>query len=132
MKKIKGFTLVELIIVMAILAILMTAIIQLFKPIRDTYVDSTLYETQRTAQNGVVKYITESVRFSTDLGIYTNNKSSNVVKAVEDFAEAYLTANGADVNGTNIAEVKKYAEVIIIDNGTHKYNNRDWKGRLLR
>ena len=51
--KFKGFTLVELILVMAIMSILMLAIMNMFKPIREIYVDSTQYEAQRTAQNGV-------------------------------------------------------------------------------
>ena len=70
-KKFKGFTLIELIAVMAILVILMAAIMNMFKPIRETYVDATLYESQRTAQNGVVQYIAESVRYSHSLGLYT-------------------------------------------------------------
>ena len=53
-----------LIIVMAILTMLMAAIMQMFKPIRETYVDATLYENQRTVQNGVIQYISESVRYN--------------------------------------------------------------------
>ena len=55
MKKsqLKGFTLVELIVVMAIMAIFMVAVAMMWQPIRDVYVDSTLYETRRTAQYGV-------------------------------------------------------------------------------
>lgn len=93
MKKTKGFTLIELIIVMAILTILMAAIMQMFKPIRETYVDATLYENQRTVQNGVIQYISESVRYATDMGIYTKNNTSNVTEAVNAFADAYIAAN---------------------------------------
>ena len=136
MKKFKGFTLLELIIVMAILAILMTAIIQLFKPIRETYVDATLYENQRTTQNGIMRYISESVRFSTDLGIYTNNKASTATDAIEKFAAEYLPAYGVNPGDSNyndnVKELKKYAEVIIIDNNKYNYRGKDYTGRLLR
>ncbi len=142
MKKIlKGFTLIELIIVMAILAILMAAIMNMFKPVRETYVDATLYETQRTAQNGVVTYITESIRYATDLGMYTKDKVSNVTKAVEEFTKAYLEANGvkttdsdytAKYNST-LTKMKEQAEVLIIDNdNTYAFSNVGYKGRILR
>lgn len=140
-KNLKGFTLMELITVMAILVILMAAIMNMFKPIRETYVDATLYETQRTSQNGVVQYITESVRYSTDLGMYTKDKVSNVSGAVDKFIVAYLKANG--VNDTDAADTSKYtttrdelkknAEVIIIDNiSNYTYNNGTYHGRILR
>lgn len=141
MKKIKGFTLIELIIVMAILTILMAAIMQMFKPIRGTYVDATLYENQRTAQNGMIQYISESVRYATDLGIYTKNNTSDVTKAVDAFADEYIAKN----NITNISggvqyaddtkeAIQRYAEVIIIDNDTnYTFNNiSGWRGRVLR
>lgn len=141
MKKLKGFTLIELIIVMAILTILMVAIMQMFKPIRSTYVDATLYENQRASQNGMIQYITESVRYATDLGLYTTDKASSVTAAVDEFADAYITANnivditGGAQNATNAKEaIQRYAEVIIIDNTTsYTFNNvNGWKGRILR
>lgn len=149
MKKIKGFTLIELIIVMAILTILMAAIMQMFKPIRSTYVDATLYESQRTAQNGMIQYISESVRYATDLGLYTKDKASTVTAAVDEFADAYIAANNIvdipAVTGPPAIPAKNYAtdtkeaiqrcaEVIIIDNDTsYTFNNvNGWKGRILR
>lgn len=135
-KLLKGFTLVELIIVMAILTILMTAILAMFKPVRSTYVDSTLYESQRTAQNGIVQYITESVRFSTDLGIYSKDQVTNASGAVNAFAAKYCTENGitvaADVT-TATDYIKEHAEIIIIDNeNAYAYKNEDWHGRIIR
>lgn len=126
MKKfLKGFTLLELIIVMAILSILMAAIMRMFKPIRDTFVDSTLYENQRTVQNGIVQYVGESVRYATDLGVYNE---SNMSAAVEEFAKAYCRKNTkADKN-----EIKKNAEVIIIDNSQYTFNGAQCTGRLRR
>ncbi len=120
--KFKGFTLVELIIVMAILVILMAAIMQMFKPIRETYVDSTLYENQRTTQNGIIKYISESTRYATDLGIYNKSTAQD---AVNEFAKAYVDKNKT----ISEDDVKKNADVIVIDNAT-SYNGHI--GRLLR
>lgn len=128
--KLKGFTLVELVVVMAIMGILMVGIMQMFKPIRTIYVDSTQYEAQRTAQNGVVQYITESVRYATDMGIYTDNSPSS---AVDDFAAQYCTDYAIDSAKVSdvTSEIQKYAEVIIIDNKTTHYS-KDYTGRLIR
>ncbi len=134
--KLKGFTLIELIIVMVILTILMTAIIQMFKPIRATYVDSTLYEARRTTQNGIIQYIGESIRYATDLGIY---QEDNIDDAVEEFAKNYCRKNPkADKD-----DVIKNAEVIIIDNtatvsggeitsSPYVFNDKHYMGRVLR
>lgn len=128
--KLKGFTLVELIVVMAIMSILMVAIMNMWKPVRDTYVDSTQYEAQRTAQNGVVQYITESVRFATDMGLYNNVTSPQA--AAKAFAEAYCDANGySKTDPNNLNEIYKHAEVIIIDNTTQHYS-KNFTGRLVR
>lgn len=142
--KLKGFTLVELVVVMALISILMAAIMNMFRPIRDTYVDTTQYEAQRTAQNGVIQYVTESVRFATDLGIY-NQGVSSAQDAVDKFATEYCKnigvldkTTGALVSPYTAAdqtqitnEIKKYAEVIIIDNKTAHYTKGHW-GRLIR
>lgn len=134
--KLKGFTLIELIIVMAILTILMAAIIQMFKPIRATYVDSTLYEARRTTQNGIIQYIGESIRYATDLGIY---EEDSIDDAVEEFAKMYCRENEDAVE----ADVIKAVEVITIDNtativggkvtsSPYVYNDKYYMGRVLR
>lgn len=151
--KTKGFTLVELIVVMAIMSIIMAGVMQLFKPMRTIFVDTTQYETQRNAQNGIIKYITESVRFATDMGIYdTSNANStpsvpSAAKAAEYLAEEFCINNKIidavtkdplppydSTAVTNIKnEVIKYSEIIIIDNVTkHRYTGRDYTGRLIR
>lgn len=138
MKKfIKGFTLIELIIVMAIMSILTVAMVQMFKPIRETYVDATLLESRRSAQTGITKYITESIRFSTDLGFYTKNKVSDIKGAVDKFANNYLDAKGvtdATERSNKKIAIERYADVIVIDNTTdaYSYNGNDYTGRLIR
>lgn len=132
-KLIKGFTLIELIIVMAILSILTLAMAQMFKPIRETYVDATLIESRRSAQTGVEKYITESIRYATDLGIYT--EVSDISTAAWEFATAYLNENGVTApSADDIKSVTKKVEVIVIDNTEDKYtyNGTPYRGRLLR
>ncbi|MGN1304928.1 MAG: type II secretion system protein [Oscillospiraceae bacterium] len=124
MKKIlKGFTLIELIIVMAVMSILMLGIMRMMDPIRTTYVDSTYYESQRTTQNGISTYIGESLRYATKLGIYTGTSSSDLATAVANFKSksGYNAAVDGDIN------------FIVIDNTTeYIYRNEKVHGRVLR
>ncbi len=137
-KLLKGFTLIELIVVMAILSILMAGIMQMFKPIRETYVDSTLIESRRNAQTGVTQYITESIRFATDLGLYTKSGAGSITGAVNEFADKYLDHVGISTTDPSYANKKKaiqeYADVIIIDNtaDAYEFNGDTYTGRLLR
>lgn len=130
MKKLKGFTLVELIVVMAILAILMAAIMNMMKPIRATYVDSTYYERERNTQSGIAQYIGESIRYATNLGIYTDDKTASgktpsSVNTVRDAIDQFITETG-------ITDESKI-NVITIDNKTaYAYNNSNYYGRLVR
>ncbi|MCL2053814.1 MAG: prepilin-type N-terminal cleavage/methylation domain-containing protein [Oscillospiraceae bacterium] len=78
MKRFKAFTLVELVIVMVIMSILMLGIMQLFKPLGDVYSQATTMETQRTAQNGIMRYIAENIRFATHLAVDNNSTSPAV------------------------------------------------------
>lgn len=122
MKKLKGFTLLELIIVMALMSILMVGIMNMFKPIRSVFVDSTLYESQRTTQNGMVKYITESTRYATNVAL--DNKSSTAEAAVKAFCDK-LTWNDAQI---------RKIEVLYVDNATDNYIDgyQFFRGRLYR
>ena len=155
MKKIKGFTLVELIIVMAIFAILMAALVNMMVPIRRTYVDSTLYEAQRNTQNGITQYLAESVRYASDIGIYTKDASVSYsvdgiavnrnVTSIDDAVKYFLkdvsgeTAANSDstltANAQSIsAALAPHVHIITIDHtkNTYTYNGTDVKGRLFR
>lgn len=124
-KQFKGFTLIELIIVMAILSILMVGIMQLMRPIRSTFVDSTYYEAQRNTQSGMATYILESMRYATKAGIYNEQDPSisNLSDAISKFTSdtGYVASDDGDLN------------VITIDNKTiYKYNNANSYGRIVR
>lgn len=124
MKKIKGFTLIELIIVMAVMSILMIGIMQMMRPIRDTYVDSTYYEAQRNTQNGIATYIGESIRYATNIGVYTEGVTGGVTSLSDALSDFATTSEIADANKYN---------VIVIDNkGEYKFNNASCYGRVLR
>lgn len=122
MKKIKGFTLIELIIVMAILSILMAGIMQMMKPIRSTFIDSTYFEMQRNTQNGMITYLSESLRYADNIGIYT---SGSVANAINDFKTNVAPATPA------LADSQIH--VITIDNKMdYTYNGTTgFRGRIV-
>ena len=135
MKKIKGFTLIELIIVMAIMAILMSALMQLMKPIRTTYVDSTLYEAQRNTQTGIGQYLCETLRYASDVGIYSASDANvtDSVSAAKLFLEE-ITGNPYASMTADDKELENRLEIITIDQsqGTYTYGGRDYTGRIVR
>lgn len=136
MKKLKGFTLIELIVVMAILVSLLTAILQLMEPVQEAYKDSTVYEQQRTVENGIISYIAESTRYAKAIsiidegvGIDTNNDGSADIHPNNLNAAANYFINK---NGLKVADYKNI-EVIVIDRSTvFKYKGKDVQGRLVR
>lgn len=161
MKRLKGFTLVELIVVMAIMTILMAAIMNMMKPIRSTYVDSTLYEAQRNTQTGITQYLAESTRYAAAMGIYTKGESatysiggSNVSRTATDVAAAakYFLDDVSGLTAANLVadpakktaavaaantlrkDLEKHVQIITINEVDDKftYNNKKFHGRLLR
>lgn len=136
LKSLKGFTLVELIVVMAIMVSLLTAILQLMEPVQEAYRDSTIYEQQRTVENGIISYIAESTRYAKAIsiidegvGIDTNNDGSADIHPNNLTAAANYFINK---NNLDVADYKNI-EVIVIDRSTKfQYKGKDVQGRLVR
>lgn len=126
-RRLKGFTLIELLVVIVILGIVMAGIMAIIKPIRTVYVDSTLRESQRTTQNGIAQYLTESIRFANDIYIY-NSDTMDISTMISDFQ----TKTG--MNELTPKYEKTRTEIIKIDNATtfSFKNKNDLTGRLIR
>lgn len=120
-KHLKGLTLIELVIVMAIIGIIVMGILNFFKPIRQVFVDSTVYEQQRTVQTGIAEYITESTRYATNLGIYSRSQVSNRTGAINAFCSL-----------TGLSATDKRIHVITINNtSSYTYKSKTYRGRIL-
>lgn len=136
LKSLKGFTLVELIVVMAIMVSLLTAILQLMEPVQEAYRDSTIYEQQRTVENGIISYIAESTRYAKAIsiidegvGIDTNNDGSADIYPNNLNAAANYFINKNNLGVSNYKDI----EVIVIDRSTKfQYKGKDVQGRLVR
>jgi prepilin-type N-terminal cleavage/methylation domain-containing protein len=137
--KVKAFTLIELIVVMAVVAIMMAAIMKFFEPIRMIYNDATFYEQRRSVTNSMVKYTTESIRYAKYLGIYsqnevgvhTNDPGANAAAAASLFRTKMTAA-------PNSVTIPLTATINVIELDYHnnydiaKYNNKFYYGRLYR
>lgn len=142
MKKVKAFTLIELIVVMAILVGVLTAILQLMQPVTEAFNDSTEYERQRTVENGIITYITESVRYANKLsicdeGVTTSpydyvapggsvSSKTKQINSETDAVTYFCEKNKIDMSDDD--EMEKI-QVIRIDRSTNYDGNR---GRLIR
>jgi type II secretory pathway pseudopilin PulG len=135
--KLKAFTLIELIVVMAILIIMMAAIMKFFEPIRQVYNDATFYEQRRSVTNAMCKYTTESIRYAKYLGIYPKSEvggsgPKDSARAAASRLQTSLMAidstlripNGAEVNVIELDYSQSYPATL--------YNNKQYLGRLFR
>ena len=100
-----GFTLVELIIVVALLAIMMGAILRLLDPIRSVYKDT--YDTVNTKTVGetMISYVEDRVRYSTNVLVLENYVGVPKITPIPGKSSAKV--------GTSKYE---YTNVIVVDN----------------
>lgn len=137
MKKLKAFTLVELIVSMAIFGIIMAAVMQMIQPISNSSVTAKITNEQKNVENSIATYIGENVRYATNLVIV---KGGNFQNAVNQFVNSNpLDIYGQEIPYTSRPELKKDIIVICFDGtSTYKFIDADtdpanqYKGRLLR
>lgn len=63
-KTVKGFTLVELILVMGLMAILMVMVGLIMKPISQVFADTTQYTEDRQIMDGIAQYLDDSLKYA--------------------------------------------------------------------
>jgi type II secretory pathway pseudopilin PulG len=136
--KLKAFTLVELIVVMAILMLMMAAIMKFFEPIRQVYNDATYYEQRSSVTNSMCKYTTESIRYAKYLGIYSSNEVATITNPKGDAEAAvgrFKASLATDVTPSIIVPHGTAINVIELDYSQFAagtYNNKTYDGRLFR
>ena len=134
--KLKAFTLVELIVVIAIFGILMAGLMNFFRPIRGTYVDSTLYEQQRTVHNGILEYLCENTRYAEKIRIYDEGVAAGTYDSSVDSGREAYTAFCKEMIDDSLYEPDdlkdlKYKVHIICINRKDAYDAEgQWKGAI--
>jgi prepilin-type N-terminal cleavage/methylation domain-containing protein len=139
-KSLKGFTLVELVIVMAIMTILLAGILQLFAPVRAAYTETAALESKRANCNSITKYMTESLRYAQYIGVYNSGSASGEMnatdaagaqKAAQALLDAIKTAN-ATMSDADIDAIAENIQVIVVDYKDREFMGQKYSGRLWR
>ena len=69
-KQLKGFTLVELVVVMAIFSMIMFGAMQLMDPVSKIFQRTSNYETSAATVDNVKRYIEGSIRYADFINVY--------------------------------------------------------------
>lgn len=69
MKKVKGFTLVELIVVVAIFGIIMAAALSILQPISDVFMSTAKYENARAYSDNERLFVENNLKYATNLTV---------------------------------------------------------------
>lgn len=101
-KKVKGFTLVELIVVTAIFGIIMAAALGLLSPVQKQFIRTAEYEGARAGVDNVNRYVTGTLRYVDRAWVYYGSDYvapdnsiaiTTIDNAVTDFANNYFLNN---------------------------------------
>jgi prepilin-type N-terminal cleavage/methylation domain-containing protein len=109
----KGFTLVELLVVMAIFSVLMSAALALTTPVSRMYKNTSLAERTYSYSHNIQEYIQGTLEYSDNLVIYTSDKLGAYATNLEALAEKYRADH--------------YHNLVTTDNGT---TTRDIVGKI--
>lgn len=132
----KGFTLIELIVSMAILSILMTAVFAMFSPVNKFYVNTDNIDKRFTASNGIMNYISENIRYSKCIYIFAgvddinNKKLEDSTSSKGHIYEFFMSDAGLD---SSLSGDLEKVQVISLENGgTNTFNGKSYYGRVYR
>lgn len=137
-RKFKAFTLIELIVAIAIFGIIMVGIMNLAQPITTSSATAKVANNQKNVEEATVSYIGENVRYATNLVVIEGGAKvgGTAVSSVKDAVDAFYKFSPVDVYGRLIddnADNRKNISVIVWDgrNGKYSYVNHNYTGRLL-
>lgn len=144
-KTLKAFTLIELIVVIAILGILMAGIMRMYSPVQSLYSDSQAISNSQSVENAIAGYIVNNTRNATNLWVYTDMASADA--AIQDFLDkgpsvvVKDTTTGSPTYGRMIGRtaVKEdiycicvnHATDYTVDGNAVASNNKAFRGRLV-
>lgn len=140
MKKLKAFTLIELIVAIAVFGILMVGIMRMVEPISQTAVNAKVMNDQRNVENAIATYIGENLRHATNLCIVKGGTPENAVNLFlsagyrDSLTGAKVNPGPVDVYGNKITDASKVNVIAFDGREIYKYEGYrpDYRGRLIR
>lgn len=136
MKKLKAFTLIELIIVIAIFGIIMGGIMQLFAPIHETATNAQVVNNQQNVENSIVEYLGSRLRYSTNLLIVQQGAQVGTINVTnaETAIDALFAFGPVNSKGRLLdSDANRYCVNVICFDGknAYSYGNKNYYGRLV-
>ena len=95
-KKLKAFTLIELIVAIAVFGILMAGIVRMIEPLSSTASSSAVLNNQRNVENAIVTYLGENLRYASNLAIIKGGTPDNAVQKFIDLAPSDYSGKQID------------------------------------
>lgn len=128
-KKLKAFTLIELIVAIAVFGILMAGIVKMIEPLSETAASSSVLNNQRNVENAIVTYLGENLRYASNLAIIKGGTPDNAVQKFIDLAPSDYSGKQIDYT---VSSNKDKIRVIAFDgSNAYTYKNNDFNGRLI-
>ena len=128
-KKLKAFTLIELIVAIAVFGILMAGIVKMVEPLSNTTAEASVMNNQRNVENAICTYIGENLRYASNLVIVEGGTVENAVKKFIDMAPADYSGNEIDYS---VNSNQNRIRVIAFDGkNTYSYKNNNFTGRII-
>lgn len=128
MKKLKAFTLIELVVSMAVFGILMAGIMQMIEPISKNAVSARITNDQKNIENSISSYIGENLRLATNLYIVKGGSPTNAI-------DKFIAAGPVDVYGNKLTSADKSKVKMICFDGTNQYKFSEYSptygGRII-
>jgi len=105
-KKLKGFTLIELIIVMAIFSLIMFTAMQLMTPVGKQFTNTAQYEGARSTLDNVKRYLDGTIRYADKVYVYRGD-TYDINTEVQTFYSDLLSNSASNnVNQIYVLEFK--------------------------
>ena len=134
-QKLKAFTLIELIVAIAVFGILMTGIVKMIEPLSSTATSAAVLNNQRTVENSIVTYIGENVRYANNLAIIEGGTADEAVNKFISLKPANI--DGYEIDYTVTANKNKIRVIAFDGKNKYKFKGNEttdpWQfyGRLI-
>ncbi len=129
MKRLKAFTLIELIVAMAVIGILMTGIVRMVEPMSATAANSAVLNNQRNVENAICNYLGENLRYASNLAIIKGGTPDNAITKFIDMEPA--DKYGKQIDYTDPANKNKIHLIAFDCKTGHTYQNNTFNGRII-